>query len=531
MPTRTRRYEVRDQVEMGSLLLRGVEAASVGVTVSDPDGRFLFVNSAACALLGRSREELLRLTVFDITHPENRRELRRARAAMRRGVLDSYQRENRHRQPDGSCVWVLIRVMPIRDPDGHVEAFYTHVVDVTERKQRDERFASYISDAVWLGRIRDALDDDRLMLYQQPIVDLRSGETVQRELLLRMREENGEVLLPGDFLPVAERYGLIAEIDRWVIRQAARLAAGGMAVEFNLSAASIANPDVLREIESQLRPDEINPSLLVVEVTETAVLDQPQAMRALSERLSSLGCGLALDDFGTGFATLNRLKHMPAHYLKIDREFVRDISEDENDRRMVRGIVGLAREFGMRTIAEGVEDLESMVTLASLGVDCGQGFVFARPAPIVASPLAAIHPRSMCPLQPSAIAIVRAALDAYANLDADQARALSHPSVVVRPLATRRGSDPDGAYRGHEGLAAYFRALAEQPPDMTFRPTQLWQAGDAIIVSGQLVSARSKTLQVADAMGVYRFRDGLISSVQMFDQLDLDRAPITQNGR
>jgi EAL domain-containing protein (putative c-di-GMP-specific phosphodiesterase class I) len=161
---------------------------------------------------------------------------------------------------------------------------------------------------------------------------------------------------PSAFLPVAERYGLIAEIDRWVIRQAVQLAIRGTPVELNLSAESIANKDVLGELACQIQATGVDPSLLVVEVTETAMLDQPDAARALAQQLRALGCELALDDFGTGFSTLSTLKQLPVQHLKIDIDFVRDVAKDETSQRLVRGIVGLAREFGLTTTAEGVED-------------------------------------------------------------------------------------------------------------------------------------------------------------------------------
>ena len=216
------------------------------------------------------------------------------------------------------------------------------------------------SEALWLGRIRDALDEDRFVLYAQPIVDLMTGQTVQHELLLRMRSEDGQIIAPGAFLPAAERYGLISEIDRWVIRQAVQIAAEGVPTEFNLSGRSIGDPDILRELATAIEESGVDPSLLVVEVTETAFVGQTEAGRAFAQRVRELGCRLALDDFGTGFSSLSYLKHLPADHLKIDIDFVRELTSSETDARVVRGIVGLAREFNQTTIAEGVEDEETL---------------------------------------------------------------------------------------------------------------------------------------------------------------------------
>lgn len=513
------------------MILQGVDVATVGICVTSvEDGRFLYVNDMVCTLLGLSREQLLDLTILDVMRPEDHAGAMAARQAMVDGVITAHKAERSYPRPDGSSLWAVIRVTPIRDESGAVTAFFSHLVDVTERKQREERLASYTSDAVWLGRIRDAIDNSRFVLYSQPIVDLRTGETVQRELLLRMRDEDGTIIPPGAFLPVAERYGLIAEIDRWVIRKAGDLAAQGMQVEFNLSAASIGNPDVLRELTCQLGERQISPSLLIAEVTETAMLQHPAEADALAKLLRSIGCDLAIDDFGTGFATLSMLKHVPAQYLKIDREFVRDVADNETDQRLVRAVVHLAREFGMTTIAEGVEDARAMATLIGLGVDCAQGYLFAEPSPLVdgatRDPGFASTRRSG---GSDAVATVRCALDAIAQRDLKSTLRLTHPSVVMRPLWPSAGADPDGAYRGHEGVARYIEAIPQLAEQLDFHAEVVWEAGDAVVAFGRFVSA-GETLTVIDAMAVYRVRNGLIVSVQVFEQPDLDRAPITQNG-
>jgi EAL domain-containing protein (putative c-di-GMP-specific phosphodiesterase class I) len=194
--------------------------------------------------------------------------------------------------------------------------------------------------------------------------------------------EDGSIIAPGEFLPIAERYGLISEIDRWVIRQATAMAARGIRAQFNLSGMSIGAPDVLNEIEVSLERTGADPSLLVIEVTETAIMDHLESGRAFIERLTALGCGVALDDFGTGFSGLGYLKHLPAQHLKIDMGYVQDAVRSEAGERMVRGIVGLAREFNLSTTAEGVEDEETRALLCHLGVDRAQGYYFGRPQPL-----------------------------------------------------------------------------------------------------------------------------------------------------
>ena len=296
-------------------------------------------------------------------------------------------------------VWAKLSAAPVFRTDGSVQMFFAQLIDITERKEHEARFEHDVNDAVWLGRIREAIDADRLVLYTQPIVDLRTGETVQQELLLRLCAEDGSIVGPSDFLPVAERYGLISELDRWVIRQAVALAARGQAVEFNLSAMSVGDPAVLHELASALIRTGADPALVVVEVTETAMMDQVDAGRRFAEQIAALGCRLALDDFGTGYASLSYLKQIPAQHLKIDIEFVRDLTRSDTDERLVRGIIGIAREFDQITIAEGIADQATLVRLRELGADFGQGYFLGRPEPLAdATPKAATEPRSDPPV-------------------------------------------------------------------------------------------------------------------------------------
>ncbi len=502
--------------------------APIGVSITDPgDARFLYVNDAMCSMLGRGRDELRGLTVFDVTHPDDHDGDLEARAAMLAGTLASYHTEKRYMRPDGTAAWVAVHVVPIHDAAGAIEGFFGQKVDITDRKHREERLAPYVSDAVWLGRIRDALDDDRFVLHCQPIVDLRSRQVVQRELLLRIRDEDGSIVLPGEFLPVAERYGLIAEIDRWVIREAIRIAAAGTAVQFNLSAASITNPDVLGELASQIEATRLDPSLLVVEVTESAMLDKPRAAHALAEQLSGLGCTLALDDFGTGFASLSLLKHLPAKYLKIDIDFVRAIADNETDQRLVRGIVALAREFGLTTTAEGIEDPRAATILERLGVDRGQGFLFGRPAPLTATPAASSANRLERQGPSDALGAVRDAFAAFTDRDLARARAVAHPGLVLRPLSVADRTDSEGLFRGHDGLARFFGLVRKTWDEVLIRPRAFWEADGAVIVAGDVTRRAGDKLRVDAVLWVIRLRDGLIASVHMFDSPDLERAPIT----
>ena len=195
---------------------------------------------------------------------------------------------------------------------------------------------------------------------------------------------DNEVIRPGSFLPVAEKYGLIGEIDRWVVTQAARLAATGRGViEANLSAASIGASDLLHFIEQQIQEAHADPADLIFEITETALMHDIAAGEAFARGLAALGCGLALDDFGTGFGSFTYLKRLPITHLKIDIEFIRDLVTHPDNLHVVKAIVSLARAFGLKTIAEGVEDAQALTLLRAEGVDFAQGFHLADPRPSV----------------------------------------------------------------------------------------------------------------------------------------------------
>jgi EAL domain-containing protein (putative c-di-GMP-specific phosphodiesterase class I) len=253
---------------------------------------------------------------------------------------------------------------------------------LSERKARKESVQHDIEDLALIKRIDDALTQERLLLYAQPIVDLDTLEVVQRELLLRVREPDGSVVGPGSYLPVAERCGLIGDIDRWVIRRGAEIAATGCPVQVNVSAHSISDRTVLNHIEGCIEQTGADPTLLVFEITETALVRDEVAARAFAERLHNLGCKLALDDFGTGYGGFTFLKRLPIDYLKIDVEFVSDLASNTASRHVVQAVVALARAFSLQTVGEGVEDAETITLLRELGVDYAQGYHIARPEPL-----------------------------------------------------------------------------------------------------------------------------------------------------
>ncbi len=251
--------------------------------------------------------------------------------------------------------------------------------DSAARAKEDE-LRKELDNLAWLGRIRDALAEDRFRLYAQPIFDLSTNEITQHELLIRMVDRAGKVISPGLFLPAAERYGLVQEIDHWVIRRAVEIAASGQPVQLNLSAQTIGRPGLLSSVREVLAKTGADPRLLVFEVTETALMESQAVAEEFVRGIAELGCEFALDDFGTGFGSFIYLKNLPVDYLKIDIEFVRSLATDIPSQHVVRAVVGLAAGFNQKTVAEGVEDEASLALLREYGVDYAQGFHLGRPS-------------------------------------------------------------------------------------------------------------------------------------------------------
>jgi len=245
----------------------------------------------------------------------------------------------------------------------------------------------------WAGRINQALEDGRFSLWFQPIMPLARGhdDGAHFEILLRMQDERGALVMPGEFLPAAERYHLAARVDRWVIANVfewlaahpAALAGLGLCA-LNLSAQSIGIPAMHEFIRAQVEHGRVPPHKICFEITETAAIaDLVQATRFM-QQLRALGCRFALDDFGAGFSSLNYLKQLPVDFLKIDGAFVRDMAHNSVDRAMVRSINDIGHVMGKQTIAEFVEDPDTLASLRELGVDYAQGYGLGRPAPLSA---------------------------------------------------------------------------------------------------------------------------------------------------
>ncbi len=359
-----------------------------GLCALDDDGHVAFMNDAAELILGWTEDELRGKPMHEMVHfqhadgsPHSAQDC--PLLQVRQLGKPTQRSHEAFTRKDGTICPVSYSAAPLRNgwkSNGVVVVFR----DTSDEQDEQERIRRELDTLAWVGRIRDAIDEDRLTLYTQPIAPLAGGQPSQ-ELLLRMIGVNGEIIAPGSFLPVAEKYGMIAEIDRWVISQAAHLAGRGQNVEANLSADSIGDLSLLTFIEQELRNAGADPANLVFEITETALMNDVEAGKAFITRLSDIGCRVALDDFGTGFASFTYLKTFNLAYLKIDVEFVRNLPADTSNQHLVRAIAGLAKDFGYETIAEGVEDAETLAMLIDYGVDFAQGFHIGRPSPITSS--------------------------------------------------------------------------------------------------------------------------------------------------
>jgi EAL domain-containing protein (putative c-di-GMP-specific phosphodiesterase class I) len=238
----------------------------------------------------------------------------------------------------------------------------------------------------WFERLRRALDAGLFVLHFQPIVRLSDRTVSHHEALVRLADEpDGSLVAPGRFLPAAERYGLIREIDRMVIDQVAILLGDAgdreRRIAVNVSALSVTDKTMLAYIERRLRWYGVAASQLVVEITETAAISDMDSAREFCAGVLALGCDLALDDFGAGFGSFQYLRHLPYSYLKIDGDFIRGLPASRTDQLLVRALAGVVRGMGAETIAEFVGDETTMGMLRSYGVDYAQGFAVGRPQP------------------------------------------------------------------------------------------------------------------------------------------------------
>jgi diguanylate cyclase (GGDEF)-like protein/PAS domain S-box-containing protein len=245
----------------------------------------------------------------------------------------------------------------------------------------------------WVGRINQALEEDRFLLYLQPIVPISAmgsgSELMHYEVLIRLQEEQGDIAQPQSFLPAAERFGLANKLDTWVVKNVCRfLVKQPLFIEqidfvsINLSGASLTNEDFLGLVMTSFKSAGLPLEKICFEITETAAISNIKAAASFIMALKKQGCRFALDDFGTGSSSFGYLKYLPVDYLKIDGMFVKDIVENRFDWAMVKSINEIAHVMGMKTIAEYVENDEIRAVLSDIGVDYAQGYFFGEPEPV-----------------------------------------------------------------------------------------------------------------------------------------------------
>jgi diguanylate cyclase (GGDEF)-like protein len=245
----------------------------------------------------------------------------------------------------------------------------------------------------WVSRLTSASDEGRLDIVFQPIVavDTESGARPHYELLLRLRDEDGRAVMPNEFIPAAERYNVMPQLDRWVVEQALRdlvpsrrdgVTVAPFTVAVNLSGTTVSDLQFFDWLLEQIEQYDPTPGVLCFEITETAAIANLANASFIMRELTSRGCLVSLDDFGSGLSSFSYLRNLPVHYLKIDGQFVQDVANDRVDRSLVEAIVQVGRSMGIQTVAERVETQAVFDALKDIGVSYVQGYLLGKPTPI-----------------------------------------------------------------------------------------------------------------------------------------------------
>ncbi len=238
-----------------------------------------------------------------------------------------------------------------------------------------------------MGELRRALDQRELVLYYQPKAVLADGEVHAVEALLRWQHPARGLVPPDEFIPMAQQTGLIKPLTLYVIDEALRQCRAWLendlrlAIAVNLSARNLVDADFPSQVEGLLARWEIEPGLLEFEITESAMFTDPGRTKLILEQLSAMGIRLSVDDFGTGYSSLAYLKRLPVSEIKVDRSFVMNMDEDEDDATIVRSTIDLGRNLGLDVVAEGVESKQVWDRLRALGCTTAQGYYLSRPVP------------------------------------------------------------------------------------------------------------------------------------------------------
>ena len=219
------------------------------------------------------------------------------------------------------------------------------------------------------------------------VLDIGSGEVTHFELLIRMRDVDGSLIAPTEFLYTAERFGMAIDIDKWVLGQAIEILSGLppkslIKIAVNVSGGSLDGTELTDWLTATLKERKVLPSSLVIEVTETDAITNMARARRFAEALRSLDCEFSLDDFGAGFGSFYYLKHLPIDYIKIDGDYINNLTSSDTDQVIVKSMIQLASGLGKRTVAEFVSDQEALDLITEFGVDYAQGFFIGKPLPV-----------------------------------------------------------------------------------------------------------------------------------------------------
>ena len=242
------------------------------------------------------------------------------------------------------------------------------------------------------NRLRTALENNEFTLVYQPQVDIDNGNIVGVEALLRWQIEGGESIPPDQFIPLAEETGLIVPIGEWITYEAcrqisiwneARYTKNPLTISVNLSVRQLCDRKLIKVIRNIIRETGIKPQWLVLEITESMVMDSPEEKIRILDELQNLGISIAIDDFGTGYSSLSYVRKLPIDILKVDREFIKDINLDRNGEAIIRAILALSKSLGLKVVAEGVEEASQVAFLKDIGCDFVQGFFYSKPLSVI----------------------------------------------------------------------------------------------------------------------------------------------------
>ena len=351
--------------------------SSAMICITDLDHRYRIVNNATVALTGVPMDKLIGHTASEAIPVIGPAIDAQAAKALR--TMETVHCDIELPAAGETRIFHLISFV-LTDHAGAPAELCSMADDVTDSRRRE--VAARLRRAT-TTLIDSALAEDRLVAVRQPVVDISSDATVSEELLVRMAlPQDRGLLQPRSFLPAAERFGLVQQVDLWMLGQALGVARTRR-VQVNLSAVTFSDRAARAAIIAALERAPEAARRIVFEITETAAAEHIDAAAAFAQALTGMGCGLALDDFGTGFGSFTYLRRLPLCHLKIDRSFVTGLAGSEDDRKVVASIIGIAQQFGLCTIAEGVEDSATFEVLRDIGADCAQGFFLGRPGPLI----------------------------------------------------------------------------------------------------------------------------------------------------